>query len=120
VAHELSWFSTDHVGVLLPKIKKIPKIPTDGWLSQHQLGFLFQLDNNNRTRGHSAKIKKNRCRTDLRKHFFSERVVNRWNSLKEHNIQANDIISFKRHLEKKEHKDGPFHGLIRWSLANMI
>jgi len=43
VAHKLSWFSTDHVGVLLPKIKKIPKIPTDGWLSQHQLGFLFVL-----------------------------------------------------------------------------
>ena len=21
-------------------LKKIPKIPTDGWLSQHQLGFL--------------------------------------------------------------------------------
>jgi len=41
VAHKLSWFSTDHVGVLLAKIKKkIPKIPTDGWLSQHQLGFL--------------------------------------------------------------------------------
>jgi len=80
----------------------------------------FQLDNNNRTRGHSAKIKKNKCRTDLRKHFFSERVVNRWNSLKEHTIQANGIISFKRHLEKKEHKDGPFHGLIRWSMANLI
>jgi len=28
--------------VLLPKIKKkFPKIPTDGWLSQHQLGFLL-------------------------------------------------------------------------------
>jgi len=26
---------------LLPKIKKIPKMPTDGWLSQHQLGFLL-------------------------------------------------------------------------------
>jgi len=25
VAHKLSWFSTDHVGVLLAKIKKIPK-----------------------------------------------------------------------------------------------
>jgi len=37
------------------------------------------------------------CRTDLRKHFSSERVV----SLKEHTIQANDIISFKRHLEKE-------------------
>jgi len=31
----------------------------------------FQLDSNNRTRGHTAKIKKNRCRTDLRKHFLS-------------------------------------------------
>ena len=40
MAHKLSWFLTDHVGVLLPKIKKIPKIPTDGWLSQHRLGFL--------------------------------------------------------------------------------
>ena len=44
MAHKLSWFSTDHVGVLLPKIKKkFPKIPTDGWLSQHQLGFLYLL-----------------------------------------------------------------------------
>jgi len=39
VAHKLSWFSTDHVGVLLPKIKKIPKntngrlaIPAPAWL----------------------------------------------------------------------------------------
>jgi len=23
------------------KLKKFPKIPTDGWLSQHELGFLF-------------------------------------------------------------------------------
>jgi len=30
--------------VLLPKIKKkFPKIPADGWLSQHQLGFLFLI-----------------------------------------------------------------------------
>ena len=25
------------------KLKKLPKIPTDGWLSQHQLGFLFSV-----------------------------------------------------------------------------
>ena len=61
----------------------------------------FETFFQNRTRGHSAKIKKNRYRTDLRKHFFSVRVVNRWNSIKEHTIQANDIISFKRHLEKE-------------------
>ena len=27
--------------MLLPKIKKFPKIPMDGWLSQHQLDFLL-------------------------------------------------------------------------------
>jgi len=34
----------------------------------------FQLDSNNRTRIHTAKIKKNRCRTDLRKHSFFEQM----------------------------------------------
>jgi len=42
-------------------------------ISAIPFGTFFQLDNNNRTRGHSAKIKKNRYRTDLRKQFFSER-----------------------------------------------
>jgi len=32
------------------------------------------------TRGHSAKILKSTRRLDLRRHFFSERVINRWNS----------------------------------------
>ena len=29
--------------VAAENLKKIPKIPTDGWLSQHQLGFLYFL-----------------------------------------------------------------------------
>jgi len=76
----------------------------------------FQLDSNNRTRGHTAKIKKNRCRTDLRKHFFSERVVNRWNSLKQETIEATDINTFKRFLDKERETwmDLSLHGLIRW------
>jgi len=41
-------------------------------ISEIPFETFFQLDNNSRTRGHSAKIKKSRCRTDLRKHFFSE------------------------------------------------
>jgi len=37
------------------------------------------------TRGHSLKIAKQRTyRLDLRKHFFSQRVVNEWNSLPQH------------------------------------
>ena len=61
----------------------------------------FQLDSNNRTRGHTAKIKKNRCKTDLRKHFFSERFANRWSSLKQETIEATDINTFKRFLDKE-------------------
>ena len=61
----------------------------------------FQFDLNNRTRGHTAKIKKNRCSTNIRKHFFSEHVVNKWNSLEEEIIQARTINSIKRHLDKE-------------------
>ena len=43
---------------------------------------LFTLDCNNKsTRGHLAKLSKLRCQKDVRKHFFSHRVINRWNAL---------------------------------------
>ena len=53
------------------------------------------------------------------KHFFSERVVNRWNNLKAETLQAITINSFKRHNgQRKIYTDGPLHVLIRWSQAN--
>jgi len=55
------------------------------------------------TRGHSAKIEKQRCQLDLRRHFFSERVVNRWNSLPQHVIDAGSINGFKNAMEKLRH-----------------
>jgi len=69
------------------------------FLLQNIFETFFQLDSNNRTRGHTAKIKKNRCRTDLRKHVFSERVVNRWNRLKQETIEAIDMNTVKRFLD---------------------
>ena len=38
----------------------------------------FELNTDNRTRGHSLKLVKHRCNCEVRRHF-SERVVNRWN-----------------------------------------
>ena len=35
------------------------------------------------TRGHTAKIMKSRCQLDLRRFFFSQRVVDRWNGLQQ-------------------------------------
>ncbi|PJE77527.1 hypothetical protein CI610_03548 [invertebrate metagenome] len=55
----------------------------------------FQMDNNNRTRGHSQKIFKKRCRRDARKHFFSYRIVDLWNSLPQHVINAETVYQFE-------------------------
>ena len=49
-----------------------------GWYS---FSSMCTLSNNTVTRGHTAKIMKNRCRLDLRCHFFSVRVTDRWNRL---------------------------------------
>jgi len=57
----------------------------------------FQLAEDSRTRGHTLKICKPRCKTDLRKYFFACKVINRWNSLPEAAIQAESVNSFKNY-----------------------
>jgi len=41
----------------------------------------FKLATNKKTQGNSLSLVKHRFATVIRQHFFSERVVNRWNSL---------------------------------------
>jgi len=36
----------------------------------------FEYDTNGRTRGHSKKLRKKRSNTDLRKYFFTDRIIN--------------------------------------------
>ena len=43
----------------------------------------FELHSERRIRGHSFKLKNLRFNTDLRKFFFSQHVINRWNELEE-------------------------------------
>ena len=47
-----------------------------------------------------TKLMKNRCRLKLRRHFFSERVVNRWNGLDQHVIDSATLNSFKTGLDR--------------------
>ena len=61
---------------------------------------LFTIANNSRTRGHRFKLVKTRSRLDLRKNFFSQRVVNDWNSLPEAVVEANSVNSFKNLYDK--------------------
>ncbi len=52
--------------------------------------------NNNRTRGHEFKIVVNKSRLDIRKHFFSQRVINEWNSLKKEIVNADNVLNFEK------------------------
>jgi hypothetical protein len=47
------------------------------------------------TRGHSLKLQKRDCRTQLRKNFFGLRTVNSWNQLPETIVQASSVNAFK-------------------------
>ena len=69
-------------------------------LSAVPLTTFFELDQEGRTRGHKAKLRMHYSRLDMRKHFFSERVVMRWNGLSVQAIEAESINSFKRELER--------------------
>ena len=52
------------------------------------------------TRGHSKKLFKPRPRLDIRKNFFSLRVIEDWNSLPQHLIDSEDLDDFKAGLDE--------------------
>ena len=53
-----------------------------------------------KVRGHSLKLYKRKHSTNLRKHSFSYRIVEPWNSLPETIVTAPSLNSFERRLDK--------------------
>ena len=49
-------------------------------------------------------VHKKRCLTDLRQHVFSDRIVNKWNSLSEDIVSASSLNNFKGKLQRS-HND---------------
>ena len=43
--------------------------------------MFFKLKEGGRTRRHKAALVKEQCRLDMRKYYFSQRVINKWNKL---------------------------------------
>jgi len=70
-------------------------------LSSVPMNAFFDLTVDSRTRGHSWKIVKKRCKLDVRKYFFSERVIQRWNHLSQDAIDQATPNGFKRALNKR-------------------
>ena len=51
------------------------------------------------TRGHALKLKKSRCHLDVRKYYFTNRVVNIWNDLPAQVIESSTLDTFKKRLD---------------------
>ena len=62
---------------------------------------LLALNNRANTRGNGMKVEKRNTRLDIRKHFFTIRVTNMWNSLAEDIVKAPSLNSFKNKLDKE-------------------
>jgi len=52
------------------------------------------------TRGNVLKLDKGRAKYDLHKYYFTNRVVNAWNSLTDHVVISETINTFKSRLDK--------------------
>ena len=68
-------------------------------LDKIEAGKLFPLAAETRTRGHGLKIRGSRFRTELRRNFFTQRVVNLWNSLPSEAVEATPLNVSKARID---------------------
>ena len=67
-------------------------------ISKVKISDFFTVSTVTQTRGHCYKLCMPKTRTDLRKYFFSSRVVKIWNALPADKINFNCINGFTRSL----------------------
>ena len=59
----------------------------------------FPLPGQSRTRGHRYRLRNSRFKTEMRGNYFSQRVVNLWNSLPHSAVESESLNGFKRETD---------------------
>jgi len=61
---------------------------------------MFPLVGKDRTRGHNVRLKGRSFKTEMRRNFFSQRVLNLWNSLPQRAVEAESLSVFKMEIDR--------------------
>ena len=68
--------------------------------------MFFKYKTDNRTRGHSWALAKERCKLDIRKYAFSQRTINEWNRLSRECVDATSVNMFKNKIDNYFKRSG--------------
>ncbi len=74
------------------------------WIDRQDTVVLIE-DGSRRTRGHTRKIVKEHCSSDIKKYSFPHRTVDVWNGLRQDIVEATNIHNFKDKLDKYRYGD---------------